>query len=215
MPGCINEVDEVVVALVLVKHCAGLRLHGDASFTFDFEFVEDLLVRIAGRDGARQLQQPVTQRALAMVDVRNDTKVAVSFDGDGSDPGFELSGRRFRRVRSPVDRLVSGSDSGEECASGVSGWRREPSCETCRPPRSSGAASRAHRDVSSLGAWTLAIRIDVTSETWIEASPQVAQGCLVVTLSSRWPSRNLFMTRFEILEGRDPHPTRLQSSSSI
>lgn len=51
---------------------------------------ENLLVLITSRDCTRQLQQPVTERALAMVNVGNDTKVAESLEGNGGNALFEV-----------------------------------------------------------------------------------------------------------------------------
>lgn len=46
---------------------------------------ENLLVGIAGRYGARQFEQAVTQCAFPMVDVCNDAKVPVPFNGNCGD----------------------------------------------------------------------------------------------------------------------------------
>jgi hypothetical protein len=53
---------------------------------------ENLLVGVAGRDGARVLEQAVGQGALAVVDVGDDAEVAVALDGDGGDALLELGG---------------------------------------------------------------------------------------------------------------------------
>jgi hypothetical protein len=56
---------------------------------------ENLLVAVTGVDCASVFQQPVTQRALAMVDVGNDAEVPVPLDGDGVDSLLELVRRQF------------------------------------------------------------------------------------------------------------------------
>lgn len=56
---------------------------------------QDLLVAVAGRDGARVFQQTIAQRALAMVDVGDDAEVAISVNRDGGDASLEFRGRRF------------------------------------------------------------------------------------------------------------------------
>ncbi len=57
---------------------------------------ENLLIAVAGIDCAGVFQQPVAQRALAMVDMSDDTEVTVPLDGDGVDALFELVRRQFR-----------------------------------------------------------------------------------------------------------------------
>jgi hypothetical protein len=53
---------------------------------------EDLLVGVAGRDGARVLEEAVAQGAFAVVDVGDDAEVAVALDGDGLDAFLDLGG---------------------------------------------------------------------------------------------------------------------------
>lgn len=57
---------------------------------------ENLLVAVAGIDCTGVFKQSVTQRALTMVDVSDDTEVAVALDGDGVDALLELTRRQFR-----------------------------------------------------------------------------------------------------------------------
>jgi hypothetical protein len=52
---------------------------------------EDLLVIVRFGYRASEFQEPVAERALAMVDVRHDTEVSVSIERDGSDALFELA----------------------------------------------------------------------------------------------------------------------------
>lgn len=51
---------------------------------------QDLLVRIAGQNSARVLQQTITQGAFPMINVCNDAKVSISLDRYGCNPSFKL-----------------------------------------------------------------------------------------------------------------------------
>ncbi|KAK1774102.1 hypothetical protein QBC45DRAFT_425873 [Copromyces sp. CBS 386.78] len=96
--------EEVVEAVffVLVDHGACLRFDRDAALALDIELVQDLLVSIAGHDRARVLQQPVGERALAVVDVGDDTEVSVTLERDGGNSFLDLD-------RSPFDGHLGGS----------------------------------------------------------------------------------------------------------
>lgn len=71
---------QVVVAIVVVDHGARLRLYRDAAFSLHIEFIQDLLVTTS-LDCTCKLQQPVAERALAMVDMRDNAEVAEPLDG--------------------------------------------------------------------------------------------------------------------------------------
>ena len=60
---------------MFVEHGDGRRLDGDAAFAFEVHVVEDLLLKFAFGDGPGAHEQPVRQRALAVVDVGDDGKV--------------------------------------------------------------------------------------------------------------------------------------------
>lgn len=57
---------------------------------------QNLLVSIAGLDGAGVFQQPITQGAFAVVDVGNYAEIAVPLDGDGRDALLERCRNRLR-----------------------------------------------------------------------------------------------------------------------
>jgi hypothetical protein len=86
----VDQVQQVVVAPVVVYHGACLRLDGNAPLSLHVQAVEDLLLA-AGLDGARELQQAVRQGALAMVDVGYNAEVAVSLDRDVGDAFLQVS----------------------------------------------------------------------------------------------------------------------------
>ena len=54
----------------------GLRLDRDATFALDIHRVEDLLLHIAVRNVAAELDQPVGKCRFAVVDVCNDREIA-------------------------------------------------------------------------------------------------------------------------------------------
>lgn len=81
----IHQMQQVVVPIVVVNHGARLGLDRDAAFSLDIEFVQNLLVA-ASLYGTRDLQQSVTERALAVVNVRDNAKVAEPLNGDPGDP---------------------------------------------------------------------------------------------------------------------------------
>ena len=53
-----------------------LRFNGDAALALEIHGVEDLLVHFALRKRASHLQQTVRERRFAVIDVRDDTKIA-------------------------------------------------------------------------------------------------------------------------------------------
>ena len=73
-------VDEVELVLLPVfggvVHAHGRELDGDAALALEIHGVQKLVLHVARGDLPRQLHQPVGDRALAVVDVRYDTKIA-------------------------------------------------------------------------------------------------------------------------------------------
>jgi hypothetical protein len=61
---------------MLVVEAHGLRLDRDAPLTLDVHGIEDLLLHLAVRDVAADLDQPVRQGGLAVIDVGDDGEVA-------------------------------------------------------------------------------------------------------------------------------------------
>src|SRR5438132_448335 len=57
-------------------HPHRLRLDGDSPLPLQLHVVEELVLRLAGADSAGLLEQPVAQRALSVIDVRDDGEVA-------------------------------------------------------------------------------------------------------------------------------------------
>ena len=73
----IDQVQSINFAVLsLVKKMDGTGLDGDAPLPFQVHIVQDLVFHLPLRHGVAQLQQPVRQRGLAVVNMGNDGKVA-------------------------------------------------------------------------------------------------------------------------------------------
>ena len=108
---------QVVQPAVVPDHAARLRLDRDPALALDVELVQHLLVP-AGGDGARDLEQAVAERALAVVDVRDDAEAAEARDGDRGDapalgerPGRGLLRGREREARGAAKKNPDGAGS--------------------------------------------------------------------------------------------------------
>ncbi len=77
MAGRVDQVQRVALAVARgVEQPHGLRLDRDAALALDVHGIEHLLLHLALGHGAGRLDQPVGQRRLAVVDVRDDREVA-------------------------------------------------------------------------------------------------------------------------------------------
>ena len=77
MPGRIDQVEDVVFAVLgFVVHAHGNGLDRDPAFALDIHVVEDLLFHVAFCDRASHFQKTVSNRRLAMVDVRDNREIA-------------------------------------------------------------------------------------------------------------------------------------------
>jgi hypothetical protein len=79
MPGRVDQVEDVVLAVArAVVQPHGLRLDGDAALALDVHRVEHLLLagHLARVEPAGELDQPVGERRLAVVDMRDDREIA-------------------------------------------------------------------------------------------------------------------------------------------
>ncbi len=77
MAGCVHQVQDVGAAIlghVIEPHRLGLD--GDAALAFDVHGIEHLFAHVAQRHCAGMLDQPVSQRRLAMIDMRHNGKIA-------------------------------------------------------------------------------------------------------------------------------------------
>ena len=76
VPGRVDEVQLVGLALVRPEHAHGLRLDRDPALALEIHGVEHLVAHLALGHRAGDLQDAVGQRRLAVVDVRDDREVA-------------------------------------------------------------------------------------------------------------------------------------------
>ena len=75
--GRVDEVQLVVLAVPgAVVHAHGLGLDGDPALALELHVVEELRLLLALRHGAGPLEEPIGERRLAVIDVRDDREVA-------------------------------------------------------------------------------------------------------------------------------------------
>ena len=88
VPGRVDEVEPVGQAVVRrVLEADGAGLDRDALLALEVHRIEDLARHLARVDRVGQLEQPVGQRRLAVVDVGDDAEVAQAVLGDGHEAG--------------------------------------------------------------------------------------------------------------------------------
>ena len=66
----------MLAVLCLVHHADGMGLDRDAALALQIHRIQHLRLHLARGHGAGQLKQPVGQRGLAMVDMRDDREVS-------------------------------------------------------------------------------------------------------------------------------------------
>ena len=80
MAGRIDQVERIGLAVGgLVVEPNGLRLDGNAALALELHIVEHLFFHLALGQSACRLNQAVSQRGFAMVDMRDDGKIADMF----------------------------------------------------------------------------------------------------------------------------------------
>ena len=73
----IDQVELIRLAVVgVIGHADGIGLDRDAALALDVHRVKQLRLHVALIDGMGELEDAVTDRGLAMVDMRNDREVA-------------------------------------------------------------------------------------------------------------------------------------------
>ena len=76
VPGRIDQIELIGLAIERVIDRYGARLDRDPALTLEIHVIEQLLAKLALADRAGLQQQLVGKRALAVVDVRNDREIA-------------------------------------------------------------------------------------------------------------------------------------------
>ena len=73
MPRRIDQIELIRLAIVgVIGHANGIGLDRDAALALDIHGVEQLRLHVAFVDCMGEFEDTVTDRGLAMVDVRND-----------------------------------------------------------------------------------------------------------------------------------------------
>ena len=73
----VHQVELIGVAVrVVIIQPYGLRLDRDATLTLNVHVVEQLFFHVALGNHAAMLDEPVSQRRLAMINVRDDREIA-------------------------------------------------------------------------------------------------------------------------------------------
>jgi hypothetical protein len=73
----VHQVELVGLAILgRIVEANGLRLDGDAALALDIHGIEDLLLHLAQRDVAAQLDQPIREGRLAVIDMGDDREIA-------------------------------------------------------------------------------------------------------------------------------------------
>ncbi len=84
MPGRIDQVQPIGQAVVgLVLEAYGAGLDRDPLLALEIHRIEHLARHLARVDRVRQLEQPIGERGLAVIDMRDDRKVPQAGLGDG------------------------------------------------------------------------------------------------------------------------------------
>ena len=75
--GRIDEIEDVVLAVVgPIGQADGVGLDRDAALALEVHAVEHLRFHLAGLQGAGELEKPVGQRGLAVIDVGDDREIS-------------------------------------------------------------------------------------------------------------------------------------------
>ena len=75
MPRRINKIQHERHAVMVMKNRNRRRFNRDSPFTFQVHVIEHLVLKFALRDRPGPHEQPIGQRALTMVDMRDDREV--------------------------------------------------------------------------------------------------------------------------------------------
>lgn len=91
----VHEIQGIGFAILgRIGQAHGLRLDGDTAFLLQLHIVQNLLFHLTGCERTAGLDQPVSQRGLSMVDMRDDREIADLGEGRA---GHGAIHKRLRR----------------------------------------------------------------------------------------------------------------------
>ena len=99
----------VGLAAAVIRQADGARLDRDAALALEVHVVEQLRLHLALIHGAAQLDEPVGQRGLAVVDVCDDRKIADVFLWDHREISSSAASARSAAVRTSCTSTRSAS----------------------------------------------------------------------------------------------------------
>ena len=105
----VDEVERVGLAAAVIRQADGARLDRDAALALEVHVVEQLRLHLALIHGAAQLDEPVGQRGLAVVDVCDDRKIADVFLWDHRAISSSAASARSAAVRTSCTSTRSAS----------------------------------------------------------------------------------------------------------
>ncbi len=72
----VDEIELVTLPIFrVIQKCDALGLDGDAAFALQVHGVQNLCLHLPGVQPTAELDEPVSQRGFAVIDVRNDGEV--------------------------------------------------------------------------------------------------------------------------------------------
>jgi hypothetical protein len=81
MPGCIDQIEHVVLPILRVVHLDGVALDGNAPFALEVHVVERLFLKFAGVDRSGHLEQSISEGTLPMINMGDDAEVSYVLHG--------------------------------------------------------------------------------------------------------------------------------------
>src|SRR5208283_1955110 len=142
-----DQIQAIAVAVLrLVVQANTLGLDGDAALAFQVHGIEKLLVHFALGQRASHFEQPVRQGGLAVINVRDDTKISYELwvHSCPQPPGFFLRvDRDSRRAAAPGETRVTAVET-MPCKPLV--------CHKWGEPSASGKAAKAAKAAEGWGS---------------------------------------------------------------
>jgi len=148
MAGRVHQIEDVGLAILgTVEEPHGLRLDRDAAFALDFHIIEHLLAHLARRKPAANLDQPVGQGRLAVVDMRDDREIADEPErGHGKLQDKVDRSPDQRDGKLPLHKADDKTDLGAEALRSRTTWAIQPWSFAGLPSAASARPWRFRRD---------------------------------------------------------------------